>query len=155
MRIYNFDLLSYPGVASGAPGTPVPNSYFDPLVGFHNYQQHLDEMEYCEHLGFEGVVFNEHHYSAYGTMPSPNLIAAALSRKSSRMKIGVLGNILPLRNHPVRVAEEYAMLDCISAGRLIAGFVRGIPAEYLRTRSTTTGSLPGSKAGKLARNNLF
>ena len=88
-------------------------------------------MAYCEELGFEGVVFNEHHYSAYGTMPSPNLIAAALSQKTKRMKIGVLGNILPLRQHPVRVAEEYAMLDCLSEGRLIAGFVRGIPSEYL------------------------
>ena len=88
-------------------------------------------MTYCEELGFEGVVFNEHHYSAYGTMPSPNLIAAALSQRTKRMKIGVLGSILPLRGHPIRVAEEYAMLDCLTGGRLIAGFVRGIPAEYL------------------------
>ncbi|MGH7774184.1 MAG: LLM class flavin-dependent oxidoreductase [Candidatus Binatia bacterium] len=131
MKLYNFDLLSYPQVPTDAPGTPVPSSYFDPTVGSQNYHEHLYEMEYCEHLGFEGVVFNEHHYSAYGTMPSPNLIAAALSRRTSRMKIGVLGNILPLRNHPVRVAEEYAMLDCMTGGRFIAGFVRGIPAEYL------------------------
>lgn len=131
MKIYNFDLLSYPQVPTDAPGTPVPSSYFDPALGRRNYEEHLAEMEHCEDLGFEGVVFNEHHYSAYGTMPSPNLIAAALSRKTKRMKIGVLGNILPLRNHPVRVAEEYAMLDCMTGGRLIAGFVRGIPAEYL------------------------
>src|SRR5437870_8163336 len=88
-------------------------------------------MIHCEELGLDGVVFNEHHYSAYGTMPSPNLIAAALSQKTKRIKIGVLGNILPLRNHPVRVAEEYAMIDCLSGGRLIAGFVRGIPPEYI------------------------
>jgi alkanesulfonate monooxygenase SsuD/methylene tetrahydromethanopterin reductase-like flavin-dependent oxidoreductase (luciferase family) len=131
VKFYNFDLLSYPGVATDAPGTPVPNSYFDPAIGSRNYEQHLLEMEFCEELGFEGVVFNEHHYSAYGTMPSPNLIAAALSWRTKRLKIGVLGNILPLRSHPVRVAEEYAMLDCLSGGRLIAGFVRGIPAEYL------------------------
>ena len=131
MRIYNFDLLAYPEVPLNVPGTPVPSTYFDPEAGCRNYQEHLDEMEYCEELGFEGVVFNEHHYSAYGMMPSPNLIAAALSRGTKRMKIGVLGNILPLRFHPVRVAEEYAMLDCMSGGRLIAGFVRGIPAEYL------------------------
>lgn len=131
MKIYNFDLLAYPEQPLDAPGTPVPNSYFDPRVGTRNYKEHLDEMAYCEELGFEGIVFNEHHYSAYGTMPSPNLIAAALSQKTQRIKIGVLGNILPLRNHPVRVAEEYAMIDCLSSGRLIAGFVRGIPAEYL------------------------
>ena len=131
MKIYNFDLLAYPEVPVDAPGTPVPNTYFDPLLGSQNYKEHLYEMEHCEQLGFEGVVFNEHHYSAYGTMPSPNLIAAALSQRTSRVKIGVLGAVLPLRHHPVRVAEEYAMVDCLSGGRLIAGFVRGIPAEYL------------------------
>ena len=131
MKIYNFDLLAYPHVPKEAPRTPVPSSYFDPLKGAANYNEHLEEMIYCEELGFDGVVFNEHHYSAYGTMPSPNLIAAALSQKTKRIKIGVLGNILLLRNHPVRVAEEYAMIDCLSGGRLIAGFVRGIPPEYI------------------------
>ena len=131
MKLYNFDLLAYPHVPKEAPRTPVPSSYFDPVKGAANYQEHLEEMTYCEELGFDGVVFNEHHYSAYGTMPSPNLIAAALSQKTTRIKIGVLGNILPLRNHPVRVAEEYAMIDCLSNGRLIAGFVRGIPPEYI------------------------
>ncbi|ETW99684.1 MAG: hypothetical protein ETSY1_14060 [Candidatus Entotheonella factor] len=131
MKIYNFDLLAYPKVPHDAPGTPIPSTFFDPAVGARNYREHLEEMAYCEELGFEGVVFNEHHYSAYGTMPSPNLIAAALSQRTQRMKIGVLGNILPLRQHPVRVAEEYAMLDCMTDGRLIAGFVRGIPSEYL------------------------
>ncbi len=131
MKLYNFDLLAYPHVPKDAPRTPVPSSYFDPVKGADNYAEHLEEMAYCEELGFDGVVFNEHHYSAYGTMPSPNLIAAALSQKTKKIKIGVLGNILPLRNHPVRVAEEYAMIDCLSHGRLIAGFVRGIPAEYV------------------------
>jgi alkanesulfonate monooxygenase SsuD/methylene tetrahydromethanopterin reductase-like flavin-dependent oxidoreductase (luciferase family) len=131
MKLYNFDLLAYPHVPQGAQGIPVPNNYFDPRQGSANYNEHLDEMAYCEELGFDGVVFNEHHYSAYGTMPSPNLIAAALSQRTQRIKIGVLGNILPLRQHPVRVAEEYAMIDCLTGGRLIAGFVRGVPAEYL------------------------
>lgn len=131
MKLYNFDLLAYPGVPKDAPRTPVPSNYFDPAKGAANYAEHLEEMTYCEELGFDGVVFNEHHYSAYGTMPSPNLIAAALSQKTKKIRIGVLGNILPLRNHPVRVAEEYAMIDCLSNGRLIAGFVRGIPPEYI------------------------
>ncbi|MEX0806095.1 MAG: LLM class flavin-dependent oxidoreductase [Candidatus Binatia bacterium] len=131
MKLYNFDLLAYPHVPKEAPRTPVPSNFFDPIKGAANYAEHLDEMTYCEELGFDGVVFNEHHYSSYGTMPSPNLIAAALSQRTKKIKIGVLGNILPLRNHPVRVAEEYAMIDCLSNGRLIAGFVRGIPAEYV------------------------
>ncbi|HEX6176504.1 MAG TPA: LLM class flavin-dependent oxidoreductase [Candidatus Binatia bacterium] len=131
MKLYNFDLLAYPHVPKDAPRTPVPSNFFDPIKGAANYAEHLEEMTYCEELGLDGVVFNEHHYSSYGTMPSPNLIAAALSQRTKRIKIGVLGNILPLRNHPVRVAEEYAMIDCLSNGRLIAGFVRGIPAEYV------------------------
>ena len=131
MKLYNFDLLAYPHVPKDAPRTPVPSNFFDPIKGAANYAEHLDEMTYCEELGLDGVVFNEHHYSSYGTMPSPNLIAAALSQRTKRIKIGVLGNILPLRDHPVRVAEEYAMIDCLSNGRLIAGFVRGIPAEYV------------------------
>ena len=131
MKLYNFDLLAYPHVPKDAPRTPVPSNFFDPFKGAANYAEHLEEMTYCEELGLDGVVFNEHHYSSYGTMPSPNLIAAALSQRTKRIKIGVLGNILPLRNHPVRVAEEYAMIDCLSNGRLIAGFVRGIPAEYV------------------------
>jgi alkanesulfonate monooxygenase SsuD/methylene tetrahydromethanopterin reductase-like flavin-dependent oxidoreductase (luciferase family) len=131
VKLYNFDLLAYPHVPKDAPRTPVPSSFFDPQKGAANYAEHLEEMAHCEELGFDGVVFNEHHYSAYGTMPSPNLIASALSQKTKKIKIGVLGNILPLRNHPVRVAEEYAMIDCLSNGRLIAGFVRGIPPEYI------------------------
>ncbi len=131
MKVYNFDLVNYPELNPDAPRTPVPSNYFDPVVGSRNYKEHLEEMAYCEELGFEGVIFNEHHYSAYGTMPSPNLIGAALSQRTQRIRIGVLGSILPLRSHPVRVAEEYAMLDCLSEGRLIAGFVRGVPAEYI------------------------
>ena len=131
MKLYNFDLLAYPHVPKDAPRTPVPSNFFDPIKGAANYAEHLDEMTYCEELGLDGVVFNEHHYSSYGTMPSPNLIAAALSQRTKKIKIGVLGNILPLRDYPVRVAEEYAMIDCLSKGRLIAGFVRGIPAEYV------------------------
>jgi alkanesulfonate monooxygenase SsuD/methylene tetrahydromethanopterin reductase-like flavin-dependent oxidoreductase (luciferase family) len=143
VKLYNFDLLAYPHVPKEAPRTPVPSSFFDPLKGAANYAEHLEEMAYCEELGFDGVVFNEHHYSAYGTMPSPNLIASALSQKTKKIKIGVLGNILPLRNHPVRVAEEYAMIDCLSNGRLIAGFVRGIPPEYI-----WYGVNPGESRGR-------
>ena len=68
------------------------------------------------------MVLNEHHQKIYGLMPSPNLIAAALTQRSKRGKIVVLGNLLPLHCNPLRVAEEYAMLDNMSGGRLIAGF---------------------------------
>jgi alkanesulfonate monooxygenase SsuD/methylene tetrahydromethanopterin reductase-like flavin-dependent oxidoreductase (luciferase family) len=64
-------------------------------------------------------------------MPSPNIICAALARRTKRIKVAILGNATPLRDHPLMVAEELAMLDNIMGGRLISGFVRGIGIEYL------------------------
>src|SRR5271170_526675 len=107
-----------------------PNSFYDPKQGNKIYNEYLDQLEYAEKLGFDGVCVNEHHQTAYGTMPSPNIIAATLVRRTSRIKIALVGNGLPLRDHPLRVAEEVAMLDVISGGRIISGFVRGIGNEY-------------------------
>ncbi|MGH7906022.1 MAG: LLM class flavin-dependent oxidoreductase, partial [Candidatus Binataceae bacterium] len=106
------------------------NSNYDPKKGNELYNRYLDEMEYAEQLGFDGLCVNEHHQNAYGTMPSPNLMAAALARRTERARILILGNGLPLRDHPLRIAEEIAMLDVMSNGRIVSGFVRGIGAEY-------------------------
>jgi alkanesulfonate monooxygenase SsuD/methylene tetrahydromethanopterin reductase-like flavin-dependent oxidoreductase (luciferase family) len=92
----------------------------------------------AEELGLDGVVVNEHHQNAYGLMPSPNLMAAALTRETSRVKICVLGNALPLYNPPTRVAEEMAMLDVMSGGRLVAGLVVGGGPEYYSTNVNPT-----------------
>jgi alkanesulfonate monooxygenase SsuD/methylene tetrahydromethanopterin reductase-like flavin-dependent oxidoreductase (luciferase family) len=108
----------------------LPNSYYDPKKGHRLYNRYLDELEYADKLGFDGVGVNEHHQTAYGLMPTPGVIAGALARRTERVKIAVLGRALPLLNNPLTVAEEFAMLDNISGGRLIAGFVRGIGAEY-------------------------
>ncbi len=109
----------------------LPNSAYDPEKGHELYNRYLDELELTEELNFDGVVLNEHHSTAYGLMPSPNLIAAALARRTKRIKIAILGNATPLRDHPLTIAEELAMLDNIMGGRLISGFVRGIGVEYL------------------------
>jgi alkanesulfonate monooxygenase SsuD/methylene tetrahydromethanopterin reductase-like flavin-dependent oxidoreductase (luciferase family) len=90
-------------------------------------------MEFADQLGFDGVCLNEHHQTAYGLMPIPGVIAGALSRTVKRAKIAILGRALPLTNNPLTIAEEYAMLDNITQGRIIAGFVRGIGAEYHAT----------------------
>ncbi|MCL6636943.1 MAG: LLM class flavin-dependent oxidoreductase, partial [Alicyclobacillus sp.] len=82
-----------------------------------------------DRLGYDGVGFNEHHTSPYGLMNSPNLLAAAASQRTKRLKLLMYGNLLPLHN-PLRLAEELAMLDCLSNGRIISGFARGIPREY-------------------------
>lgn len=108
----------------------LPNAYFDPERGGELYNEYLDQLEHAETLGFDAVCVNEHHQSAYGLMPAPNLIAAMLARRTDAIKIAVIGNAIALRDHPLRVAEEIAMLDNVSRGRIISGFVRGIGWEY-------------------------
>jgi alkanesulfonate monooxygenase SsuD/methylene tetrahydromethanopterin reductase-like flavin-dependent oxidoreductase (luciferase family) len=107
-----------------------PNRNFDPERGRALYHRYLDELEYADKLGFDGIAVNEHHQSAYGLMPSPNLMAAALARRTDRAQIMVIGNAIGIRGNPLRVAEEIAMLDHLCDGRLVSGFVRGIGWEY-------------------------
>jgi alkanesulfonate monooxygenase SsuD/methylene tetrahydromethanopterin reductase-like flavin-dependent oxidoreductase (luciferase family) len=107
-----------------------PNANFDPKLGAALYARYLDELEYADKLGFDGIAVNEHHQSAYGLMPSPNIMAAALTRRTERARIMVLGNAIGIRGNPLRVAEEIAMLDLMSGGRVDSGFVRGIGWEY-------------------------
>lgn len=103
----------------------IPSSLWDARKGHHLYNEYLDELEFAEKMGVDGICVNEHHSNAYGLMPSPNIMAATLSRRTSRANLVVLGNSLALYNPPLRVAEEFAMLDCISGGRLVAGFPVG------------------------------
>ena len=93
------------------------------------YAEHLDAWEEIDKLGYDGVGFNEHHSSPYGLMNSPNLLAASAAQRTKRLKLLIYGNLLPL-HEPLRLAEELAMLDCLSNGRMISGFARGIPREY-------------------------
>jgi alkanesulfonate monooxygenase SsuD/methylene tetrahydromethanopterin reductase-like flavin-dependent oxidoreductase (luciferase family) len=102
---------------------------FDPAKSHLMYNDFLDELEHAAELGFDGICCNEHHQNAYGLMPSPNLVAAALARRTRDAAICVMGNSLALYNPPTRVAEEFAMLDAISGGRLIAGFPVGTPMD--------------------------
>jgi alkanesulfonate monooxygenase SsuD/methylene tetrahydromethanopterin reductase-like flavin-dependent oxidoreductase (luciferase family) len=107
----------------------LPNTYYDRKKGSLLYGRYLDELIYADALGFDGVGINEHHQNAYGLMPAPAVIAGALARNVTG-KIAVLGRALPLVNNPLVIAEEFAMIDQITEGRLIAGFVRGIGGEY-------------------------
>jgi alkanesulfonate monooxygenase SsuD/methylene tetrahydromethanopterin reductase-like flavin-dependent oxidoreductase (luciferase family) len=122
----------------------VPRHLFDPAQCRVLYQEYLDELEHAERMGLDGICVNEHHQNAYGLMPSPNLMAAALARRTSRAALVVLGASLALYNPPLRVAEEFAMLDVLSGGRLVAGFpvgtsmdanfAYGVPPATLRER---------------------
>jgi alkanesulfonate monooxygenase SsuD/methylene tetrahydromethanopterin reductase-like flavin-dependent oxidoreductase (luciferase family) len=136
MRFVFFHLMPYPYLPDdfdekyATPALTFPNRHFDPELGRQLYHRYLDELEYAERLGFDGIAVNEHHQTAYGLMPSPNLIAAALATRTERALIMVLGNAIGLRGNPLRVAEEIAMLDHLSNGRVVSGFVRGIGWEY-------------------------
>ena len=136
MKVYFFHLMPYAELDLSytdkydSAWVTLPNSYYDPEVGHRLYNRYLDELEYADQLGFDGIGVNEHHQNAYGLMPVPGVMAGALARRTKRAKIAVLGRALPLLDNPLVVAEEYAMLDTITGGRLIAGFVRGIGAEY-------------------------
>jgi alkanesulfonate monooxygenase SsuD/methylene tetrahydromethanopterin reductase-like flavin-dependent oxidoreductase (luciferase family) len=136
MEVVLFHLMPYADLdlkAARDHGTVwvnLPNSNFDPVKGHKLYNRYLDELEYGEELGFDVLAVNEHHQTAYGLMPSPIVTASALARRTKRAKIAILGSALPLREHPLTIAEEHAMIDVISGGRLISGFVRGIGAEY-------------------------
>ena len=109
--------------------TWLPNSLYDPRHGVELYNRYLDELVLAEHLGFDGVCVNEHHQNAYGLMPSPQLMASTLARRTRNASILLLGQSLALYDPPTRVAEEMAMIDCISGGRLIAGFPVGTPMD--------------------------
>lgn len=109
---------------------PRPNSQFDPLRGHDLFIEYLDEFEYADKLGFDLLTFNEHHSKEYNLDSGPNLIAAYLVARTKRAKILPTGAILPIHN-PLRIAEEYAMLDVISGGRIVAGFERGGITNYL------------------------
>src|SRR5438132_292977 len=133
MKIFMFHLMPWaylPASYEGPAWVKCPNSHYDARRGHDLYNRYIDELMRAEALGFDGVCVNEHHANAYGNMPSPNLIAAILARQPARMRIAVVGNALPLYNPPIRVAEEYAMIDVISGGRLIAGMVVGGGPEY-------------------------
>jgi alkanesulfonate monooxygenase SsuD/methylene tetrahydromethanopterin reductase-like flavin-dependent oxidoreductase (luciferase family) len=107
----------------------IHSSLFDPKRAHLMYNDFMDELEYAADCGYDAICVNEHHSNGYGLMPSPNLIASSLARRTSNVPICVMGNSLALYNPPTRVAEEFAMLDVISGGRLIAGFPVGTPMD--------------------------
>ncbi len=135
MKVFAFDLLPYAEhldhLKEGKElPWPLPKRHFRPEVASRTYAEHLEAWACMDELGFDGVGFNEHHTSPYGLMTSPNIMAAAASQRTSRLQLLIYGNLLPI-HEPLRLAEELAMLDCLSGGRIISGFARGIPREHM------------------------
>jgi natural product biosynthesis luciferase-like monooxygenase protein len=93
-------------------------------------QEQIGLMEAAEGLGFDSLWPAEHHFSEYGFCASPALTLAAVARQTSRIRLGTGVVVLPF-NHPLRVAEDYAMLDLLSGGRVELGVGRGYqPLEF-------------------------
>lgn len=121
---------------------PVPPACFDSEVARRSVQFGLELCDMADELGFDWVSLIEHHYSPRQLTPNPLLLAASLAPRLRHAKIAILGSTLPLLN-PVRLAEEYAMLDLLSGGRVIAGLIRGTAPEY-----TTYGTNPAESRGR-------
>jgi alkanesulfonate monooxygenase SsuD/methylene tetrahydromethanopterin reductase-like flavin-dependent oxidoreductase (luciferase family) len=107
------------------------NSIFEGDLGATIYNRGLDEKCYAEEVGFDMLMLNEHHSTAFTTRSTANLEAAILARITDKPKIVILGNILPLWDDPLWLAEMLAMIDTVSRGRLVSGWVRGTGRESI------------------------
>ena len=97
------------------------------------FDELLEQIEFTDRLGFNEAWFAEHHHSDYGLIASPNLIIAALARRTKNLRMGNLISVLPLYD-PMRFAEECAMLDILTNGRLNVGIGRGVPKDDMKHR---------------------
>ena len=98
------------------------------------FARYLDLWGRDEELGFEGIFFSEHHFGrSYSA--SPNLLIAALASRTKKLRLGVMGLVLPYY-HPARIVEEIGMLDHLTGGRLEIGTAIGVPQELARFNIT-------------------
>jgi alkanesulfonate monooxygenase SsuD/methylene tetrahydromethanopterin reductase-like flavin-dependent oxidoreductase (luciferase family) len=135
MKVSYLSMCPYDGPAPSIEIWPAPSRYCDPKIASESMQRSLDMCAHADEVGFDWVSISEHHYAPYIMTPNPVVMAAAISQVVKRAKIALLGPLLPLSN-PIRVAEEVAMLDSITNGRVVVLFLRGTPNEQ-RTFGTT------------------
>jgi alkanesulfonate monooxygenase SsuD/methylene tetrahydromethanopterin reductase-like flavin-dependent oxidoreductase (luciferase family) len=130
MKVSLFNGMPYGPVRERPRGWPVPNELFEPEQAVKAAHNCMEEVAMADELGFDWIACAEHHYSPMSLAANVNVLAAAICQHVKRARIAVLGALIPL-NNPVRIAEEYALIDALSGGRLIAGLLRGAPYEYL------------------------
>ncbi len=109
----------------------VSNREYDPYLAADLYNRYIDEKLYAEEMGFDGIMLNEHHSAPFCLNGVANVQAAILARITKKAKILLLGNVLPIHDDPLWLAEQLAMIDVISGGRLIPGIVRGAGSESI------------------------
>src|SRR5207245_4271468 len=108
-------------------------SFFQAAPGLSHedvIHRELEQMEWTEELGFDQIWLTEHHFIDYGLSVDPASLASAAASRTRRVRIGLAAAILPF-HHPLRLAEQLALVDIISKGRLDIGVGRGNrPAEF-------------------------
>ena len=137
MFIAHFTERPYQDPASGYFGATgksikdltLSNEIYDPELGADLYNRYLDERLYAEEMGFDGLMLNEHHSTPFCMGGAMNIEAAILARMTKRAKIVLLGNIIPIWDDPLWLVEQLAIIDMISRGRLVSGWVRGTGRE--------------------------
>ena len=147
VKLLWFHLMPYPELPEDfnrkhrSVWVDVDPALFDPEVMAACYERYIDQLVFAEQCGFDGICVNEHHGNGYGLMPSPNVIGSILASRTTRAAITVLGNSVALYDPPIRVAEEMAMLDLLSHGRLISGFPVGTSMDTAYAYSMNPASL--------------
>jgi len=129
MKAALFSPIRYQGPSNGT-GWPIPGTVYSAEAAEKSMQSSLAQFRLADEVGFDWVTVAEHHYSPFSLNPNPMVTAGALTQIVRRAKIALLGSTIPILN-PVRVAEEFAMIDTMSGGRVIAGMLRGTPNEYV------------------------
>jgi alkanesulfonate monooxygenase SsuD/methylene tetrahydromethanopterin reductase-like flavin-dependent oxidoreductase (luciferase family) len=127
-------MSAYPeeeGRKAGHTALMFSNRFYDRDAASELYQDRIAEYKLVEEVGFDGIMLNEHHNAPFCMQSKCNIFASILAAITERVKIVLLGNPLPLSENPVRLAEELAMIDLVSKGRLVSGFVRGGGTEQL------------------------
>jgi alkanesulfonate monooxygenase SsuD/methylene tetrahydromethanopterin reductase-like flavin-dependent oxidoreductase (luciferase family) len=124
---YQAPLVSTERVGDPLGPWPTPTVQFDPDLGIRSTFAELDLLELADELGFDWVAVTEHHFLPR-LSPAPMVLAGALSLRIRHARVAVLGPTLSILN-PLKVAEEFATLDNLLRGRLVAGVLRGTPPE--------------------------
>ena len=107
----------------------ISNDIYDPVLAGKLLNRYIDEKIYAEEVGFDMLMLNEHHSTPFQIGGVQNVEASILARVTNRAKIVLLGNVLPIWDDPLWLAETLAMIDVISEGRLVSGWVRGTGRE--------------------------
>jgi alkanesulfonate monooxygenase SsuD/methylene tetrahydromethanopterin reductase-like flavin-dependent oxidoreductase (luciferase family) len=107
----------------------ISNARFDRELASADYRHYLDQFQYAEAVGFDGVALNEHHGNPFCMGAVVNVEAAILARITENAKIVLIGNPIPAHRNPIRLAEELAEIDLVSRGRLVTGWLRGSGPE--------------------------